>query len=204
LIEEHYARLDHKLKFRLNFDAINEQWGNADAENGESGNPSFGNDASPYSLNESENTAENTSKPAKKTDEQKGEYVTTIETAIQADLPVTDEIMDKLKVQSAAIMAFESAFGITSTSWAGKWYSGKPEWTRLRKWVVETWKERPTCFEEYIAFKKGDGKYLGLMDVTQIARNPENFYTSWDVFVRDTGKVAQPTEHRIKNLERGL
>jgi hypothetical protein len=126
-----------------------------------------------------------------RTERKTGEYVTTIETAIQAGVPVTEEMLDKLKVQSAAIMAFESAFGITSTSWAGKWHGGKPEWTRLRKWVIETWKERPTCFEEYIAFKKGGGKYLGLMDVTQIARNPENFYTSWDVFMRDAGKVEQ-------------
>jgi hypothetical protein len=135
-----------------------------------------------------------------RTERKTDEYVTTIEAAMQAGVPVTDEIMDKLKVQSAAIMAFESAFGITSTSWAGKWHGGKPEWTRLRKWVIEVWKERHTCFEEYVAFKKGDGKYLGLMDVTQIARNPENFYTSWDVFMRDAGKVEQSPQEKGKGF----
>jgi hypothetical protein len=119
-----------------------------------------------------------------------------IEAAIFQDRPVVAADLPD-KTEHSAIMAFESAFGITSSSWAGKWHSGKPEWTRLRKWVVETWKERPTCFDEYVAFKKGDGKYLGLMDVTQIARNPENFYTSWDVFVRET--QAQATSPTIKS-----
>lgn len=130
--------------------------------------------------------------PSKKTDDLQGEYITSIESAIYADVPVTDEIMDGLKTQSAAIMAFESAFGITSSSWAGKWHSGKPEWTRLRKWVVGVWQERPACFDEYVAFKKGDGKFFGLMDATQIARKPDDFYTSWDVFVRE---CAPPVEH---------
>lgn len=132
------------------------------------------------------------SRTERKTDDLKGEYITSIETAIQADVPVTNEIIDGLKTQSAAIMAFESAFGITSSSWAGKWHSGKPEWTRLRKWVVGVWQERPTCFDEYVAFKKGDGKFFGLMDATQIARKPDDFYTSWDVFVRE---CAPPVEH---------
>lgn len=123
-----------------------------------------------------------------------------IEAAIFQDRPVVAADLPD-KTEHSAIMAFESAFGITSSSWAGKWYSGKPEWTRLRKWVVETWKERPACFEEYVTFKKGDGKYLGLMDVTQIARNPENFYTSWDVFVRDTGKVEQPQYQKYVEKE---
>lgn len=60
LIEEHYARLDHQMKFRLNMYAINEKWGNEEPSIPESGKPQFGNEQKPHSLNESENTAENT------------------------------------------------------------------------------------------------------------------------------------------------
>ncbi len=60
LIEEHYARLDHQMKFKVLLEAINEKWGIEEADIPESGKPQFGNDAKPLSLNESENTAENT------------------------------------------------------------------------------------------------------------------------------------------------
>lgn len=60
LIEEHYARLDHQMKFKVLLEAINEKWGIEETDIPESGKPQFGNDAKPLSLNESENTAENT------------------------------------------------------------------------------------------------------------------------------------------------
>lgn len=60
LIQEHYARLDHQMRFKVDLDAINEKWGVADAKNGECDDSTFGNDESQFSLNESENTTENT------------------------------------------------------------------------------------------------------------------------------------------------
>jgi len=60
LLEEHYARLDHQMRFRLLLEAINEKWGTSETSIPESGKPQFGNDAKPLSLNESEITAENT------------------------------------------------------------------------------------------------------------------------------------------------
>jgi hypothetical protein len=60
LIEEHYARLDHQMKFRVNFDALNERWGNGHPPVPERGNALFGNAESQGSLNESYITAENT------------------------------------------------------------------------------------------------------------------------------------------------
>jgi hypothetical protein len=60
LIEEHYARLDHQMKFRVNLDAVNDKWGTLQPVIPESGNPSFGKDGIHRSLNESENTSENT------------------------------------------------------------------------------------------------------------------------------------------------
>lgn len=60
LLEEHYARLDHQMKFRVNLDAVNDKWGTLQPIIPESGNPSLGKDGIHYSLNESENTSENT------------------------------------------------------------------------------------------------------------------------------------------------
>lgn len=71
LIEEHYARLDHQLRFRINLDAINDKWGVSEPKNGECDDSTFGKSGLSQSLNESEITAENTlgDKSPKKTNE---------------------------------------------------------------------------------------------------------------------------------------
>lgn len=60
LIEEHYARLDHQMRFLVNLDAINEKWRIECYNNGECDDSTFGNDTLPLSLNESETTTETT------------------------------------------------------------------------------------------------------------------------------------------------
>lgn len=60
LLEEHYARLDHQMKFRLKLDAINEAWAACQDPIPESGNAMFGKAESGDSLNSNtENTTEN-------------------------------------------------------------------------------------------------------------------------------------------------
>ena len=61
LIEEHYARLDHKLMFRVNLDAVNEKWRMMESNVPECDDSTFGNDEKHHSLNELENTSEITS-----------------------------------------------------------------------------------------------------------------------------------------------
>lgn len=51
LVQEHYARLDHQLRFKIDLDKINESWGNAEPKNGECDDSTFGKDESPFSLN---------------------------------------------------------------------------------------------------------------------------------------------------------
>lgn len=58
LLDEHYARLDHQMKFKLNLEVINDKWGKPQTDIPESGKPQFGNEGNPLSLNESENTTE--------------------------------------------------------------------------------------------------------------------------------------------------
>lgn len=60
LMEEHYARLDHQMKFRLLLDTIDEQWAKSKQPVPEQGNATFGKAETPCSLNEAESTPENT------------------------------------------------------------------------------------------------------------------------------------------------
>ena len=88
LIEEHYARLDHQMKFRVNLDMINLLWGTEQIVIPESGNPSFGKAIIHDSLNESEITAENTTENASlHTDEDQGEYNTELFRGDYRDYP---------------------------------------------------------------------------------------------------------------------
>lgn len=58
-LEEHYARLDHQMKFRLNLEAINEAWAPWQSHVPESGNAMFGKAVLGDSLNSNtENTTE--------------------------------------------------------------------------------------------------------------------------------------------------
>ena len=61
IIEEHYARLDHTMRFRLNLDTINEKWASLQCNVRECDNVAVANDEMQSSLNELETTAETTS-----------------------------------------------------------------------------------------------------------------------------------------------
>lgn len=59
-LEEHYARLDHQMKYRLDLEAINEAWAPWQSPAPEHGNATMGKAVPPYSLNSNtENTTEN-------------------------------------------------------------------------------------------------------------------------------------------------
>ena len=60
LMDEHYARLDHQLKFKVNLDAINEKWASLQPNIPESDDVTMGNDDIPQSLYETETTTETT------------------------------------------------------------------------------------------------------------------------------------------------
>jgi len=60
LLEEHYARLDHRMKFRLKLDAINEHWQKREQPIPENGITALAKAESLHSLIESETTSETT------------------------------------------------------------------------------------------------------------------------------------------------
>jgi len=86
ILQEHYARLDHEMRFKIDLDALNSKWGTEESHIPESGKPKFGNDANLNSLNElTETTTETTGAYAPRT----------IEEAIFAGKPVTNDMLDQ-------------------------------------------------------------------------------------------------------------
>lgn len=195
LLEEHYARLDHQMKFRLNLDEINKKW--SEVEIPESRKTTFGKAESKYSLNSNtENTTENNhddsfSKPAK-TDETKGEYKLPENSdpaflmAVGQD--ITNEAQQARILEHNAITAFEASFSALKPL---LWYCGKPKWTHLRRDVVELYKADPQCFEKYKVWRTTP--YVkGAVSLKDIQRDPDCFMASWAGFV-ETVKPQQET-----------
>jgi len=60
LLQEHYARLDHQMKFRLDINAINAKWGTLQGDIPESDKVTFGNDGLQFSLNSNTETTTET------------------------------------------------------------------------------------------------------------------------------------------------
>lgn len=196
LLKEHYARLDHQMRFKLDLDAINEKWGNQVFNNGESSFSTFGNDAKPFSLNESENTAENTSL---QTDEEKGKYqIKGIEAALFSDRPVTK---DDLPVMELALKEFESALSLPA-NW--NWYPAKSgderAWRELRDFVLLTWQADNQAFRKYASWR-ATPYVKGALSNLAIQRRPTEFITSWSDYLASSsmyGNSYNPNEeHRL-------
>lgn len=74
LMEEHYARLDHQMRFRINPDVIDEKWRKAITDIPESDDSTMGNDESSKSLNRStETTTDTLQNSQKKPDSEQSE-----------------------------------------------------------------------------------------------------------------------------------
>lgn len=155
LIEEHYARLDHQLRFRINLDVMNEKWGSIEVPDGEMGISQMGNKALPNSLNESENTTEN--KPKAKT----------IEEAIFSGQPVTEDMLDNGKEQ--ALIEFEASFGFGTLPW-----NSNSTWDKFAKFVQKYATIDPGWPADYVAWRQDGGKYRAFSN-RKIRENPQAF-----------------------------
>jgi DNA-binding transcriptional regulator GbsR (MarR family) len=60
ILKEQYKRLDHRMYFKVDLDALNQLWRMLQSDVPECDNVTFGNDEIHHSLNESENTTETT------------------------------------------------------------------------------------------------------------------------------------------------
>ena len=182
LIEEHYARLDHQMKFRLILEAINEQWGTAETVIPESDKPSLGNDTKHLSLNESENTAENNAIP--------DNYP--IDWYVQHGLPIPAHLIDQNQMAQNAVNEFESKLGFSSLPW-----DSTAEWQKFKKWVIATYSGRLTAWEDYSDWRKAKGKY-DAMSNKQIRMNPSVFMdTGWPSFLASSAMYDDGEKLRL-------
>lgn len=112
LLQEHYARLDHQLRFKIDLDKINESWGIEPPKNGESDDSTLGNDESPFSLNSNtETTAENNT--PSETNKKRGDLL--------------DGILDLTFKPKAVRDAFAKFFRLTP-NWEAKYNRQFLEW----------------------------------------------------------------------------
>ncbi len=174
LIEEHYARLDHQMKFRVNLDMINLLWGTEQTVIPESDNPSFGKAIIHDSLNESEITTETT----QSVDNFQNQPIPDnypVDWYVSHGLAVPENWKDPSG--DAQRNEFERALGFGKLPW------GTGDWVKFSKWVVKTFDADPLSFQRYSEWRKGDGKY-NAMNNKQIRLNPMMFMdTGWPTFL---------------------
>jgi len=104
------------------------------------------------------------------------------EWGILAGVEVDEAAQNARIIEAEAVAAFESAWGL-STTWS-EWWDIKPEWKRLREFVVARYTEDAAAFRKYVAWYDERGKFGGGVNPTQIRRSPGIFYTAWDMFKR--------------------
>jgi len=110
------------------------------------------------------------------------------ELAILHGMEVSQETIDKERLEREATSAFESAWGITRP-W--DWWNIKKDWRDLLAFVVEQFSADSECFICYVRWWEERGKFEGGKSAPMIQRDPSSFYAAWDMFKRqDVGKVA--------------
>lgn len=92
-----------------------------------------------------------------------------IEWLIAHGNPVDQAQIDKLVNAKAACDKFEQVFAFHSLPW-----SVNGPWERFEKWVVKIYTDYPTLFQEYVDWRRDQGKYKAMSN-KQIRTNPLMF-----------------------------
>lgn len=103
-----------------------------------------------------------------------------IQAAIFGDRPATQEDIDFEKPEHSALVSFEAAFKIENGNIP--WHKTKPEWTRLRKKLVEKHQSDPDYFKKYLIWYNDTGKFVGGQNVQQLRRDPAGFILALNIF----------------------
>jgi len=111
-------------------------------------------------------------------------------------LDIVDGILEAGKtgmVVQDALLAFEAAFKIENGNIP--WFKNRPEWTRLRKKLVEKYLIDKDYFKKYLIWYNDTGKFAGGMNVQQLRRDPDGFLLALNIF--DASQLTDST-----NLDR--
>ena len=123
----------------------------------------------------------------------------TIEQAIFAGVPVTEEIVQDEKIKTEAPRMFEKALGFSKPL---PWGVGK-EWTEFQAWICERYAENKFCFGEYNIWRNTPYTKGG-MGNNRIRGFVNEFYDSWDMFTmgKQPKQDDQPKARKFERLNR--
>jgi len=116
-----------------------------------------------------------------------------IEAAMLQGRPVTEEDVNPAQTEHNALVSFEDAFKIENGNIP--WFKTKPEWTSLRKKLVEKYLTDHDYFKKYQIWYNDNGKFSGGMNVQQLRRDPEGFLLALNIFEatsEETTKTDRP------------
>lgn len=121
-----------------------------------------------------------------------------IENAIFADIPVTEEMTQTANLRETATRQFENALGFSKPL---PWWSNK-EWTAFAEWVCEKHSEDKLAFGKYNIWR--NTKYTkGGMSNNRIRGFVREFYDSWDMYIMST-KEGQSEKAKPESLLRTI
>lgn len=92
-----------------------------------------------------------------------------LEWYIQHNQPVPASLINKNQLSQNAINEFEGKLGFSSLPW-----DSSKDWEKFKAWVIKTYSERLTAWEDYADWRKAKGKY-DAMNNKQIRMNPKAF-----------------------------
>lgn len=170
LIEENYARLEHKMYFRVKTDILNALW-----EIPEHGNAKMGNVATPDSSNVATPSSLNSNTETTIEYQQKGEGLKIeaksmpLEWQIANNQMIDPESLQKASAEKEATDSFERSLGFGPLPW-----NTSTMWEKLFRFVVKVYAANPAVFADFQAWREGPGKYKGWTN-KQIRTNPQSF-----------------------------
>ncbi len=120
---------------------------------------------------------------------------------LAAGVEVTQDQIDKENLEEEALNRFETDMGCPKNwSWYPSRTSEEAVWRQLREFVIEKYKENPTCFQAYQTWRTNPFA-RGAMSNVGIINYPEKFQASWSDFLSQNQQyIKKETKFQSRNL----
>lgn len=123
----------------------------------------------------------------------KPEIPLSVENAIFANQPITEEMVKAENLRDIAPKMFERALGFSKPL---PWWSNK-DWTAFAEWVCERYAESKTAFGEYNIWRNTPYTKGGMSN-NRIRGFVNEFYDSWDMFKMATNnRESEDNRHAL-------
>lgn len=123
----------------------------------------------------------------------KPEIPLSVENAIFANQPITEEMVKAENLRDIAPKMFERALGFSKPL---PWWSNK-DWTAFAEWVCERYAESKTAFGEYNIWRNTPYTKGGMSN-NRIRVFVNEFYDSWDMFKMATNnRESEDNRHAL-------